>query len=63
MNYDMTNEEMAHYFAARYGNPEKYEDLYQEAWVAILEAEDKGLDRKGCVLACEAPCEPILQLP
>lgn len=47
MNYDMTNEEMAHYFAARYGNHDKYEDLYQEAWVAILEAEDKGLDRKG----------------
>ena len=43
----MTNEQLAGHLAARYGDPEKYDDLYQEAWVAILEGQEKGLDEKA----------------
>lgn len=43
----MTNEQLAGHLAARYGDPEKYDDLYQEAWVAILEGQERGLDEKA----------------
>ena len=34
----MNKEQIATHMAARYGDPDKYDDLYQEAWLAILEA-------------------------
>ena len=43
----MTDEQLAGSIASRYKQPERYDDLYQEAWVAILEANDKGLDNKA----------------
>jgi DNA-directed RNA polymerase specialized sigma subunit len=42
----MNVEQIATHMAARYGDPEKYNDLYQEAWVAILEASSMGLSEK-----------------
>jgi RNA polymerase sigma factor (sigma-70 family) len=42
----MNVEQIATHMAARYGEPEKYNDLYQEAWVAILEASRMGLSEK-----------------
>ena len=43
----MTLEGIATHMAARYGSPEKFDDLYQEAWLAICEAQKEGLNDKG----------------
>ena len=42
----MTLDQLAGHFASKYGDPEKYDDLFQEAWVAILECRDKGMSDK-----------------
>jgi len=42
----MNVEQIATHMAARYGNPDKFDDLYQEAWLAIMEAAEKGLNEK-----------------
>lgn len=42
----MNVEQIATHMAARYGNPSKFDDLYQEAWLAIMEASEMGLGEK-----------------
>lgn len=42
----MNVEQIATHMAARYGNPEKFDDLHQEAWLAIMEAAEKGMSEK-----------------
>lgn len=42
----MTHNQLAGHFAAKYNDPEKYDDLFQEAWVAILECKEKNLSDK-----------------
>jgi len=43
----MKPEQIATHLAARYGDPEKYDDLYQEAWLHILECQEKNLSDKA----------------
>lgn len=43
----MTHDQLAKSLAASHTDHTRYDDLYQEAWVGILEAKEKGLDEKA----------------